>query len=158
MSLRYIILILCIAVSVSAAEGNAKKPSGRDKCPVCGMFVSKYPDFLAQIDLEEGTSLFFDGPKDMFKFYQDIRRYLPAKAERKIKEIFVTDYYEVKAIDAKNAWYVIGSDILGPMGRELIPFRTEKDALEFMKDHHGRRIVRFNEVTPALINELDKNP
>lgn len=161
MLLRFLVLILYLVVSVSsvtAAEGNAIKPSNKDKCPVCGMFVSKYHDFLARIILEDNTSLFFDGPKDMFKFCQNRQHYLPSKAGKKIKEILVTDYYQLKAVDGKKAWYVIGSDILGPMGRELIPFGAEKDALEFMKDHNGKRSVRFSEVTPALLREIEQNP
>jgi nitrous oxide reductase accessory protein NosL len=34
-----------------------------------------------------------------------------------------------------SAYYVLGSDIYGPMGRELIPFEKEADAKEFIKDH-----------------------
>ena len=47
-----------------------------DKCPVCGMFVYKYPDWTAEIIFEEGAVFYFDGAKDFFKFYFNLR-YFP---------------------------------------------------------------------------------
>ena len=43
------------------------------------MFVAKYPDWLAQIIFKDGTTFFFDGTKDMFKFYFNLQRYSPKK-------------------------------------------------------------------------------
>ena len=68
----------------------------------------------------------------------------------------VTEYYSVSRIDARAAWYVIGSDTLGPMGHELVPLTTQAEAEEFQRDHQGKRIVRFDEVTPALLEQLDQ--
>jgi copper chaperone NosL len=50
---------------------------------------------------------------------------------------------------------VIGSDILGPMGKELIPFEKEADAKAFMRDHRGKAILKFTEVTAATLKELE---
>mgnify|MGYP002128433524 FL=1 len=36
---------------------------------------------------------------------------------------------------------------MGPMGDELIPFKDENSANEFSKDHFGKKIVKFNEIT-----------
>ena len=67
----------------------------------------------------------------------------------------MTEYYGVTRIDARAAWYVIGSDTLGPMGHELVPLTTQAEADDFLKDHKGKRIVRFDDVTPALLENLD---
>ncbi len=56
-------------------------------------------------------------------------------------------YYSLIRIDAQAAWYVIGSDGVGPMGHELIPLRTRDEAEEFQRDHQGKRWLRFDEVT-----------
>ena len=126
-----------------------------DKCPVCGMFVAKYPDFLAQIIFTDGSYALFDGAKDMFKYFFDLKKYNAAKERSDIASIYVTDYYSMTPIDGRTAWYVIGSDVFGPMGRELIPFQQETDAKEFMKDHSGKKLLRFDEVTPDLIKGLE---
>jgi nitrous oxide reductase accessory protein NosL len=58
-------------------------------------------------------------------------------------------------VNGFEAFYVLGSDVYGPMGRELIPFAKEEAAKEFLTDHKGKSIIKFKEVTPALIKTLD---
>ena len=72
-----------------------------------------------------------------------------------VADIYVTDYYTLKLVDGRQAYYVEGSDVYGPMGRELIPFKDEKAAREFMKDHKGKLLLKFSEITPAVIKTLD---
>ncbi len=157
-----LILILTIALTLSLwfsfSQGDDRKPvkpSSKDKCPVCGMFVAKYPDFLAQVLFKDGSSAFFDGTKDMFKYYLDLKKYQPSKSVSDIDRIYVTNYYDLTLTDGRSAYYVLGSDIYGPMGRELIPFDKEADAKEFMKDHQGKSVLRFKEITPEIIKGVD---
>ena len=69
--------------------------------------------------------------------------------------IYVSEYYEMKPINAHDGFFVMGSDVYGPMGHELIPFATEADAEVFKKDHKGKQILRFQELTPKLLEKLD---
>jgi copper chaperone NosL len=138
-----------------AAEKKPVKPTPKDKCPVCGMFVYKYSDFLAQIVFKDGTVAFFDGSKDMFKYYINIQKYRPKGSIAEIDSIYVTDYYSLSPIDGTTAVYVIGSDVYGPMGKELVPFMKDSEAGEFMKDHKGRSLLRFQEITGSILKGLD---
>jgi copper chaperone NosL len=138
-----------------AGERKAIKPSARDKCPVCGMFVAKYPDFLAEIVFKDGTYAVFDGTKDMFKYYLNLKRYNPSKRAQDIDSIYVTDYYSLTLIDGYKASYVAGSDVYGPIGRELIPFGKEEEAHDFFKDHRGKYIFKFKNITIEAIKGLD---
>ena len=145
-----------IALSLAAAaEVKPLQHSKKDKCPVCGMFVYKYPDWVAQIILTDGSVLFFDGAKDLFKFYFDIKKYTPEKSQKDIAAIYVTEYYDMKLINGKEAFFVIGSDVYGPMGHELIPFASKADAELFKKDHGGTRILEFKGIKPVIIKKLD---
>ena len=158
--MKYIWMIVlgCALFSGSSAWGDDKlppKPAAKDKCPVCGMFVAKYPDFLVAITYGDGSWVYFDGAKDMFKYYFDVSKYHSSRKQSQIQSVYVTDYYNLTYVDAYEALYVIGSDVYGPMGRELIPFETETDAREFMQDHQGESLVRFREVTPSLVKSLD---
>jgi hypothetical protein len=119
------------------------------------MFVAKFPDWVCSITLRDGTALFFDGPKDLFKYYYSPGRYGAAGKTPEIVSITVKDYYTLVVQDGRRAYYVLGSDIFGPMGKELVPFATEKDALGFLKDHGGRRVLRFQEITPVVLKSLD---
>jgi nitrous oxide reductase accessory protein NosL len=131
------------------------KPGPADKCPVCGMFVARYPDVVAQVIYRDGGYAVFDGVKDMFKYLFDLRAYAPSRAASDIAAIYVTDYYSLFPVDGRRAWYVLGSDVHGPMGHELIPLEVEKEAREFMADHKGTRLLRFGEVTPGVVRTLD---
>jgi copper chaperone NosL len=150
-----LLAFISYASSLAAAEKKPLTPSSKDKCPVCGMFVAKYPDFLAQIIFKDGTAFFFDGPKDMFKFYFNLQRYSPKKKVEDIGTLYVTDYYSLLPIDGFTALYVIGSDVYGPMGRELIPFGKNHEALEFKRDHKGKEILNFQDITSSVVKGLD---
>jgi copper chaperone NosL len=153
---RLIPALLCIMTIISTATAAEKllSPSAKDKCPVCGMFVKKYPDWLTAVRLESGKLIFFDGAKDMFKFLHEPSKYARVKTEI-VSEILVREYYSLEWLDARKVYYVIGSDIYGPMGRELIPFKNEADAREFANDHRGKKILKYSEITPAVIKNFD---
>ena len=150
-----LILLLLPALSAGAADLKPRKPRQADKCPVCGMFVAKYPDFAGQIVFKDGSVSFFDGSKDLFKYYLNLAVYNPKRKQQDISAIFVTSYYSLAPIDGRKGWYVIGSDVFGPMGRELIPFENEAEAREFKADHKGKTILKFPEVTVGVLRDLE---
>ena len=122
------------------------------KCPVCGMFVHKYPKWSTEISLN-GNRFYFDGVKDMMKYYIFLEDF--PYDRNSVESITVSDYYTLEAIDAKDAFYVIGSDILGPMGKELISFKNQKHAKSFRDDHGGEKILLFKDIDTKVIIQLD---
>ena len=139
---------------------NKVEVEENEKCPVCGMFVAKYPRWAAQIfythdDHEHKFS--FDGVKDLMKFYFNPKKWgdYPVSKDN-ISRIVVTDYYSQEAIDGMKAFYVIGSDVYGPMGNELIPFINESDAKTFKDDHSGTKIIRFDKIKEDEVYKLDE--
>ena len=121
------------------------------KCPVCGMFTSKFPKWVANIKTNDGHDHYFDGPKDMMKFYFEPTKYNHTHSNNDISEINVTDYYTLESIDGKKAFYVIGSNIYGPMGKELIPFKNEQDANKFKDEHFGEKVLKFEEIKKDIL-------
>jgi nitrous oxide reductase accessory protein NosL len=150
-----ILLVFLLTSLAGAGEREPIKVSPTDKCPVCGMFVAKYPDWVAQILFKDGSYAVFDGAKDMFKYYFNLEKYNPSKKVTDIDSIYVIDYYSLALIDGFKAFYVIGSDVYGPMGKELIPNAKEDEAKEFMSDHSGTSILKFKEITSDLVKSLD---
>ncbi len=147
--------LTAVSTAVGAAPVDTPSPTPTDTCPVCGMFVAKYPDWIATVLYHDGHAHQFDGAKDLFKYLLDLPKWAPGHQAEKIVTIAVTDYYSVTRMDARQAWYVIGSDVLGPMGHELVPLETREDAEAFLHDHAGSRILRFDEVTQELLGDLD---
>jgi nitrous oxide reductase accessory protein NosL len=119
----------------------------KQKCPVCGMFLYKYPKWVSMISYSDGRKYYFDGMKDLMKFY--------LKHPNDVKLILTQDYYRQKSINAKDAYFVVGSDVYGPMGNEFIPLYTEEAAKKFLIEHRGKKIVRFDEITPEVVGKLD---
>jgi len=156
---RIIILAMVVFLlpffSAHAETRAPRQPAKNDKCPVCGMFVYKYPDWVAQIVFKDGAVVFFDGAKDLFKYYFNLKKYGPDRSLEDIAAVYVSEYYEIKPIQAAEAYFVVGSDVYGPMGHELIPLATETDAETFKKDHGGKSILRFKEITLQVIDTLD---
>lgn len=148
-------LFLAHAIDTHSSDRKPVKPSPKDKCPVCGMFVAKYPDFLAGIIFKDGSYAIFDGTKDMFKYSLNLAKYNPSKKQSDIDFIYVTDYYSLNPIDGMKAYYVLGSNVYGPMGNEIIPFGKESEAKEFMKDHKGKSLLRFQDITYPVVQGLD---
>jgi copper chaperone NosL len=145
-----LLILFLLFLSVPLSSASDKKPGEirkSDKCPVCGMFVEKYRNWLAEIFFSDGTYAVFDGPKDMFRYYLDIKKYNPSKTVSDISAVYVTEYYSTGIMEARKAFFVQGSDVYGPMGLELVPLASEAKAQEFLKDHKGKTILKFGEVT-----------
>jgi nitrous oxide reductase accessory protein NosL len=150
------VLFIMALLLMSPAFAGQEKPGPKDKCAVCGMFVAKYPDWVASVEFDDGSHAFFDGAKDMFKFYFNTKKYNPSKSAQDIRGIYVTEYYSLTPIDGRKAYYVTGSDVYGPMGREIVPFGSVDAAGEFMKDHNGKRLLRFEDITGEMVRGLDR--
>lgn len=148
---------LLMVMGAGAADDTlvVPAPGPKDTCPVCGMFVAKYPEWVATVLYRDGFAHHFDGAKDLFKYLLDRPRWAPSRATDEIIATVVTEYYGLRRIPARSAWYVIGSDVHGPMGHELIPLTSREEAEEFLRDHSGRRILTFDEVTLELLDKLD---
>ena len=151
------VLLLALAPTLRAGAPSAS-PKGlvpKGSCAVCGMHVPKFPEWAAVVTFQDGGQAWFDGPKDLFTYLQDLKRYAPKRRTQDISTIQVKDYYTLKHIDARKAFFVLGSDVMGPMGKELVPFGGEPQARDFLKDHRGQKILPFQEITQATIKGLE---
>ena len=144
---------LALAVTwIFCATGSASEPrmpDASDRCQVCGMFVEGYPNWIAVVVFEDGSQFFFDGPKDMFKYIRNPDKYRQRPGA--ISRILVTDYYSTRLIDARNAVFVSGRAVMGPMGHELVPVASADHAKTFVEDHAGKAVLAFDEVTTEKI-------
>jgi copper chaperone NosL len=148
-------VVLLMALPVLAAQKLPPPATATAKCPVCGMFVAKYPDWTGVLVFKDGATAYFDGPKDLFSYYLDPGRYERHRKRGDIADLYVKDYYSLKLTDARRAYYVIGSDLFGPMGKELVPFARKDDAESFLNDHRGKRVLGFGEITPEALKSLE---
>lgn len=146
------LFFLLVGLGLALAE-PVEKVDPRERCPVCGMFVAKYPNWLTQLREVDGAVRSFDGMKDLMAYYFKPAQY-GGKQGTVVREIWARDYYTLAWLDARTAYYVAGSDVYGPMGLELIPFASEKAAQAFARDHHGKQVLPFAAITEELVQSL----
>lgn len=145
MKLRALLLLLVLA-SCDDAEQVAgpppREPGPGDVGYYCGMNLADHPGPKAQIFLaSRGKPVWFTQVRDAVVFTR-----LPEEP-RDIVAIWVNDMGQASNwqapeprtwVEARDAWYVIGSDSQGGMGAaETIPFGTEAAARAFARPHGG---------------------
>ena len=123
-----------------------------DECHLCGMLITRFDGPKAELFRQEtGEQVFkFCSTRNMFSYYLD------PENKRNITQILVHDMSKMPwgsdsiddkyFIDAKVAWYVVGSEKSGAMGKTLASFSIESDALAFAKEFGGQ-LLSFKEVT-----------
>ncbi len=147
--LQFVLLLLLNYPGTLAAD--PVKPGSRDRCPVCGMFIAPYPTWIAQIEFSDGSREFFDGPKDMFRYYLRLQEDTSPHSKGNIAGIYITEYYSTKMMRVDKIFFVTGSDILGPMGKELIPVYGKEAAEAFKREHGGKALFTFEQVTNDVL-------
>jgi len=126
-------------------------------CLVRHFKVYKEPKWVGKIKVRNGKTVYFSSPKSLFEFYHVPGKWFDVgvKSERDFSEIVVTDYETLKHINAETAYFIYGTNVTSPAGDDLIAIETEEAAKVFSKAHNGKRILKFDEVSDALIRLLN---
>ena len=157
---RYSVLAACLtallltACGPSAGPGTALVPVEFDRnttCSLDGMLLADYPGPKAQIHYADRPEPdFFCDTVEMFGIY-----FKPEQV-RKVKALLVQDMGKADWdqprsawIDAKGAWYVVGSSRQGSMGPTIASFAQEADAQKFAGSYGGK-VLRFDAITPDM--------
>ncbi|AWI53003.1 hypothetical protein DEH84_05845 [Aquabacterium olei] len=124
----------------SGLPRHAARPIPQDaRCPVCGMFPARTPRWAAQLIFDDGAAYFFDSPVSLLLYLQDVGRYSRGRLHTEVRASYVQDFETGTWLPLDSAWFVHGSDALGPMrAGNLPPFRTRSDAEAFARRHGGQ--------------------
>lgn len=139
-------LFICFLACLSCSSPTTAGKEDYD-CKHCGMPSQDYPQWQARVQFDTRKQ-WFCSPRCMFATYH--------QTKKKPQNIEVKDYYSLKFVKAEDAFFVIGSKILGPMGHDLVPFQDKKAAQDFSKEHAGKQIRAFPEVTNKIIQQLQQ--
>jgi len=120
-------------------------------CSLDGMLLMDYPGPKAQIHYDMGEPDFFCDTMEMFSIY------LRPEQQKRIRAIYTHDMGKAsweapreEWIDAKKAFYVLGSKKMGGMGPTLASFAKQEDAQAFAKTNGGK-VLRFDEVNIDMV-------
>jgi len=127
------------------------------RCPVCGMYPSRFPRWAAQLIFKDGDAHFFDSPVDLFAFQQRIDRHDKSHTLDDVAVSYASDFESGQLIEAQQAFFVHGSSALGPMRDADLPAFASRKAAEAFSRQHGGKVLAFAEITPELIRSLNRN-
>ncbi len=150
-------ILLAILLLVSLLHAEKIHVDKDTRCLIRQIPVAKHPKWIAKVVTVQHKSVYFSSPKSMFEYIFAAARWpeLGALNRNDMTSIEVTDYQSGDAIDAKTAYYVYGSNVTSPGGDDLVAFKSATDAKAFMTQHHGARVLRFSDISIALINLIN---
>lgn len=97
------------------------------------------------VEVEEaGAVVGFDTPKCALTHTLDGHRGATVR---------LRSYYGQKQVTADEVRFAVGSDVLGPMGNDLIPIEPEH-VEKFKRDHHPTAVLSLAELTAEIVKDL----
>lgn len=139
----------------AAAKSSPQIIADETSCGKCGMLPAKYPQWHSQIIFTDGSMVPFDGCKCMFSFLLGMAQYDKQHARTDVAAVWVKDFLSGEWLVADSAHFVVGSDVMGPMGKELIPFAERLAAVKFQLEHGGS-LEQFDKITTETLLALSK--
>ena len=124
-----------------------------DECHVCGMVISEFPGPKGQV-VEQGAAKKFCSTAEMLGWW------LQPENHHAQSKLYVHDMGrshwdtpdDAQLIDAKTAYYVLGTGLKGAMGVVLASFAEQAVAQKVAADTGGR-VLRFEEIDLALLQK-----
>jgi copper chaperone NosL len=122
-------------------------------CVLDGMALAEFPGPKGQIVYDHGEPDYFCNTTELLAAYLD-----PAQQRRVVgvytQDMGATDWTRPDGnwIDARGAFYVVGSRREGSMGPTLASLGTQAGARDFAA-RYGGRVLAFRDVTPAVVAE-----
>lgn len=122
-------------------------------CELDGMLLADYPGPKAQIHYADaGAPVFMCDTVELFNMV------LRPEQVRKVLAVYVQDMGQADWeqprghwIDARSAYYVLGSKRHGSMGPTIASFAQELDAKKFAQQWGGK-LLRYAEVKPDMVD------
>lgn len=139
-----------------AAVDVAPAAIGTAECAACGMVVREQPAPRAQIVYRDGTRAFACSIGDLVQVLAAPSPHgaaehvyvesLPASVE----PTAISASTPTTWVDAKRAFYVVGVDRPGVMGKPVLAYAERADAGRVAM-HHGGRVVGFSHLSQEIM-------
>jgi hypothetical protein len=131
----------CTAVALASTSACKKEL----RCKHCGMRIDPTSAWRAELVGDDGSVTSFDTPRCALTSWRSGKT--PAKAIR------VQEYYDRQTRDGNDVRFVLGGDVVGPMGPDLVPVDPPRTS-KFIQDHAADRALRLDEVTAQVLASI----
>ena len=116
---RFVLLVVALLLTVACRSA--------ERCATCGMKIDPASPWVSYLTID-GKEHSFDTPSCAFSGWR--------KAGARGKNARFREYYSQVMKPAEELRFVRGSDVVGPMGPDLVPV-IEDAARRFARDHNG---------------------
>jgi copper chaperone NosL len=145
------LLAVLTACSQTPSKMRPLEPADDTACALDGMVLKDFAGPKAQIHYTEGKPDFFCNLTELFDVV------LAPESRRAVAALFVQDmgktgwdHPQAHWIDARTAYYVVGSRKPGSMGPTFGAFANASDADAFAAKEGGK-VLRFDQITAAMV-------
>ena len=135
--------LLATCLGAAWLVSGCKKQEAR--CKNCGMKIGPASQWRAELAAADGTTTAFDTPRCALQSWRS--------GKTTAKSLRVQDYYDRQLRDAGELRFVIGGDVVGPMGPDLVPVDPAR-ASKFIQDHAADRALKLEEITPEVLGTI----
>jgi nitrous oxide reductase accessory protein NosL len=137
----------------SLDESGEMHISPEDRCPVCAMKSYNHPKTSCAIQLQSGNTFYFCGTGCLIKSWVRPDKYLSV-TESELKRAVVREYFTGRTVDALSVTWVAGSDVVGPMGRAIVPLLGDDHLKAFQRRHGGQTVFSLKGLTEADLMKI----
>lgn len=109
------------------------------------MRIDPSSPWRAELVGSDGTVTEFDTPRCALSSWRS--------GQTAATELRVQEYYERRTCGGSEVRFILGGDVLGPMGRDLVPVEPSR-ATKFIQDHGADRALKLDEVTMDVLRSI----
>ncbi len=132
-----------VFMAVALMLASTVQGEERESCKLCGMYIDLYQKTSAIITTSGGAVEKTCGGADMLRMVTD------AGGAGAFSSVIVHDWVSGKEIAAKDATYVIGSNLVPDMIPNIIAFADKSEAKAFLAEHGGAALT-FDQALQAI--------
>jgi hypothetical protein len=134
-----------LLLAAASALVVACKSKPEQRCKQCGMRIEPASAWRADLVLADGSTASFDTPRCALTAWRT--------GKSQAVSLRVQEYYERRWRGADELRFVIGGDVAGPMGPDLVPVDPTR-VTKFIQDHGADRALRLDEITTDVLSGL----
>jgi copper chaperone NosL len=138
--------LFAVLVVVAACKPKAREGESSSRCKHCGMKIDPASAWRADLVLADGSTAPFDTPRCALTSWRS--------GKTAATSIRLQEYYDRTWKNGTDLRFVIGGDVVGPMGPDLVPVDPTRVS-KFIQDHTADRSLRLEEVTLDVLTKIN---
>lgn len=141
------------------AEATPETPAKDESCAVCKMYPAKFPDYNAQLQLNDGEHVHFCSTGCLTAYTASPGTFHEGVTRDDVDVAWAHDHASTELVRANDAYFVLETDadrVDDPMMRNPLAFERESDATDYVDrydDLSTDDVVRYEDFDLTLAKE-----